>query len=83
MQPNNQTLPEAGVVVGMLVCNRMNMPIMTTGTVDEAGNVLILTIERDERFDRLPLDYRLISWFEIPNVSEEPAIGDPWDIIPF
>ena len=79
-----KTLPAAGTVVSMVVVNRMNMPMTTTGTVDENGVVYILTIERDERFDRLPNDYRLVAWFEIPEeFSNAHGIGDPWDIIPF
>lgn len=82
MQLNQQTLPEPGEVVGLMLVNTTGMPLAATGYVNE-NDVAFMFSTTKTRFINVPDMYRVVGWFAIPNVSNDPAIKEPWEPIPF
>jgi hypothetical protein len=82
MELNQKTLPEPGEVVGLLIVNTTGMPLSVTGYVNE-HNVAFMFSTTKTRFINVPDAYRVVGWFKMPDVSNDPAIEEPWDAIPY
>lgn len=82
MKLNQATLPEPGEVVGLMLVNTTGMPCTVTGYVNEHDVSFMFSVPHG-RFINVPDAYRVVGWFEMPQVSGDPAIKEPWEAIPF